>query len=108
MGETQEQNVRFTARNVDVWSMDYCRRYKEYCKNPILKRQVARYAKELKYIASHWEAARNFGDYGRTIREFEQPTIDPKNAPSRIDLMDRLFIMMYNKSLKSLQAEFRI
>lgn len=104
---TQAQKVRFTAKDVDAWTKDFCHRREKYCDMPFLKSAVDRYAIELKYIAAHWQAARFYGDYGRTIREFEMETLDPENAPTKFDLMDRLYFMMYKRSLKSLQGQFK-
>jgi hypothetical protein len=108
MTTPQAEKVRFTVKDVDTWKIDFCRRNKDFCANRFTKASVERYSIELQYIAAHWEAARQYKWIGTVILEFEKPTKDPKNAPTKFDLMDELFRQMRLKALGSLRDKLKI
>jgi hypothetical protein len=110
MPETQAQRVRFTAKDVDIWVTKYCEKHKAFCDNTITRASIERYVPELKYIAAHWEAARNGNiTWLRIIiAEYEKPMIDPKNAPTKFDLIDAIYRQMRLNSITNIRGYLKI
>ncbi len=106
--KSQAERVRFTVKDVDAWQEDFLKRHEQYAKLRFLRENLERYAIELKYIATHWEAARAYRDIGRIIREAERPTIDPKNATTKCQLMDQLYHQLSKTAMTNLRDLFKI